>query len=181
VRLLPLAYFDKEKYMTKKTKVNTKELFYRERKRSPQESFAISQFGSTPDDGWHRQNTIYKTTNDFYNGFFTEKKDIGFPIGSLRSEGKIIIEIALAGFCKEAIKLTKFQNILILDVEQGHTKFLTTYSGESSLKTAGFVTSWRLPPNVQEIASCFEDGLLRISIEFPEHYEVDPPEEIPVL
>lgn len=115
----------------------------------------------------------YSMINDFERLFkeldFYDPKDSslfinrGFPRGDIYThDGKVVIELALAGYKKEGISVRVEEDNLIVSSEKCSDKDRP----RSSLARTSFKKSFHLSKdlNKEEISASFEDGILKVII-----------------
>lgn len=111
--------------------------------------------------------------SDVFNVF---NNKIGYPYDIFTRENVVYIEVPLAGYYKNNIKIEVDNNILRLNVKspesEGDDTICRYIHKGVSKKTLSF--GWNLPENVDKgaIASKFDNGLLRIIVPFKEKEKV---------
>ena len=87
------------------------------------------------------------------------------------SDGRTLLEIALAGFSKEDIEVSTEQNILTVKASTKEEEE-RTYS-HKGIATRDFNRSWQLGDSIEVDGVEYKDGLLTVSLQkiLPEHQQ----------
>ena len=128
----------------------------------------------------HSINIFDRLDEIFSDQRFSHQANTSFPPHNIRQKGShYVIEMAIAGFSKSEIEITREKDHLVIEGKKEETTDKDEYITYRGIASRSFRKTFALGENMKVLAADVKDGMLYVALE-KEIPEKDRPEKIAI-